>query len=264
MWVMPLLLDAAPPGLDKRRSARAHEGEIRRPPSPGARNGGQFLQTDPVGYEDDLNLYAYVGGDPLNASDPSGACRLCRSIFNVVRRTIRNRGDVVRSIRQEAAAVALDVGTLVSPDSSLADRAVAVVNIVSPFSADEIAAGANAVRGAATRGIDGALGINPHGARGGPAHQAGVASQREDSEARASDLTERTGVEHYVPPTGVRVRGHDSRRMPDNQIRRRDSSGDVTVAVGEVDTNPQSRRAVDRRAEYDRLGIPCEQRSCAP
>ena len=30
----------------------------------------KFLQTDPVG--DDLNLYAYVGGDPVNENDPSG------------------------------------------------------------------------------------------------------------------------------------------------------------------------------------------------
>ncbi len=35
---------------------------------------GRFLQTDPTGYDDGLNWYAYVGNDPLNATDPSGLC----------------------------------------------------------------------------------------------------------------------------------------------------------------------------------------------
>jgi len=38
---------------------------------------GRFLQTDPVGYKDDIDWYTYVGNDPVNKTDPTGKATTC-------------------------------------------------------------------------------------------------------------------------------------------------------------------------------------------
>ena len=92
---------------------------------------GRFMQTDPIGYGDGMNMYAYVGNDPVNMADPNGdIARAIVSAFKIAKRTVEHRGNVFKAVREEALDIADAAVTIFDSDASGFEKAAAVVSVV--------------------------------------------------------------------------------------------------------------------------------------
>jgi RHS repeat-associated protein len=118
---------------------------------------GRFLQTDPVGYKDQINLYEYVGDDPVDYNDPTGNETPCAGKGG----NCGESGDAAKQFKEHPVRTILATGAFVAPLAAAAApevaAGVAAMTAPTPEAAPVVATGEAAAVPSSTSAASGAI-----------------------------------------------------------------------------------------------------------
>nr|WP_221435284.1 RHS repeat-associated core domain-containing protein [Thalassotalea piscium] len=122
---------------------------------------GRFMQTDPIGYKDGMNWYAYVGNDPVNMADPTGEFGIFGALiggaFGAVSSIAVQAFTGDKKINWSTVGAATLTGAAVGATGGLAGAAVAKIGLQGAEAAATVlipSSGVAAVGGAATQMVE--------------------------------------------------------------------------------------------------------------